>query len=384
MTKDVAIVPCGSYEESTVEAALRDALEKTGGLSFVTPGMKVAIKANLVTAIKPDAAATPHPSVVCALVKLLKEKGAEVVIGDSPGGIYNSTYLKVVYDVCGMRAAEKYGAKLNDDFSVRDADDPSAVQAKHFTYTAYLDQADAVIDLCKLKTHGMMGMSCAVKNFFGTVPGTMKPEYHYKYPKAEDFANVLVDLFEHFKPRLCVCDAVIGMEGNGPTQGTPRKIGCLLVSPDGHALDKIAASLIGLAPKDVPTLQAAVSRGLLSEEEDAYSIDGDPSAFYISDYQTMPAQTSVFFHVLGTGPIGKVADFFAGRILTPYPKVKKDECIGCRKCADVCPAKAITMKDKKPKINRSSCIHCFCCQEFCPKGAMKVGRTLIARIASRF
>ena len=381
--KDVAVVPCESYEASIVEASLREALEETGGLDFVRPGMKIVIKANLVTAMKPDAAATPHPSVVCALVKMLLEKGAEVTIGDGPGGIYSAPYLKVVYDVCGMREAEKLGAKLNNDFSTKETDDPSAVQAKHFTYTAYLDQADAIIDLCKLKTHGMMGLSCAVKNFFGTVPGTMKPEYHYKYPKAEDFADVLVDLFEHFKPRLSICDAVIGMEGNGPTQGTPRKIGCLLVSANAHALDEVAAGIIGLSVKDVPTLSAAVRRGLLAGDGSGYTVYGDPSEFRVLDYQTMPSQGNVFFHVLGTGPVGKAADWFVSRVLTPFPKLSPKECIGCQKCANVCPAKAITMVDKKPKINRSSCIHCFCCQEFCPKGAMKVGRTIIARIAAK-
>ncbi|MBQ3988155.1 MAG: DUF362 domain-containing protein, partial [Ruminococcus sp.] len=54
--------------------------------------------------------------------------------------------------------------------------------------------------------------------------------------------------------RLCLCDAVIGMEGNGPTQGTPRPIGCLLASKNGHALDAVAAGLIGLRTQDVPTL----------------------------------------------------------------------------------------------------------------------------------
>ncbi|MBO4888559.1 MAG: DUF362 domain-containing protein, partial [Firmicutes bacterium] len=346
-------------------------------------GDKVVIKANLITFLKPDKAATTHPVLLSALAELLVERGVSVVIGDSPGGIYSAPYLKVVYDVCGMREAEKLGAKLNNDFSTKETDDPSAVQAKHFTYTAYLDQADAIIDLCKLKTHGMMGLSCAVKNFFGTVPGTMKPEYHYKYPKAEDFADVLVDLFEHFKPRLSICDAVIGMEGNGPTQGTPRKIGCLLVSANAHALDEVAAGIIGLSVKDVPTLSAAVRRGLLAGDGSGYTVYGDPSEFRVLDYQTMPSQGNVFFHVLGTGPVGKAADWFVSRVLTPFPKLSPKECIGCQKCANVCPAKAITMVDKKPKINRSSCIHCFCCQEFCPKGAMKVGRTIIARIAAK-
>lgn len=377
---DVALSACASYDEQTVETALRDALDHVDGLSFVHPGMRVAVKVNLVTAMKPESAATVHPSVVCALVKILLERGAEVVIGDSPGGIYSAGYLRVVYDVCGMRRAEACGAKLNDDFSVAEIDYPEAAVAKHFSGTAYLGKADAIIDLCKLKTHGMMGLTCAVKNFFGSIPGTMKPEYHYKYPRAEDFANVLVDLFEYYQPRLCICDAVVGMEGNGPTQGTPREIGCLIASKNGHYLDAVAAGLIGLKAQDVPTLKAAAERGLLPADLSALSVFGDSARFRIPDFKTVPAQSDVFFHVLGDGIFGKAADLVASRVVTPYPKLVPSACVGCGKCSQICPAKAITMKKGKPRIDRHTCIHCFCCQEFCPKGALKVARTPIMRL----
>ena len=380
---DVALVPCDDYDEPKVEAALRAALDRIDGLAFLRPGMRVAVKVNLVTAMKPETAATVHPSVVCALVRILRERGAEVVIGDGPGGIYSAAYLRVVYDVCGMRKAESCGAKLNDDFSIEEIDYPEAVMAKHFPYTAYLGKADAVIDLCKLKTHGMMGMTCAVKNFFGSIPGALKPEFHYKYPRAEDFANVLVDLYEYTKPRLCICDAIVGMEGNGPTQGTPREIGCLIASRNGHMLDAVAAGLIGLEPREIPTLKAAMDRGLLPEEPSAISVCGDPARFQVPDFKTVPAQSSVFFHVLGEGLPGKVADFVASRMLTPFPKLEAESCIGCGKCAKLCPARAISLKKGKPSIDRRICIHCFCCQEFCPKGAMKVGHTWVMRLLGR-
>ena len=107
---DVALAACDRYEDTEVEAALREALEAIDGLSFVKPGMRIAVKVNLVTAMKPDTAATVHPSVVCALVRLLRELGAEVVLGDGPGGIYSAGYLRVVYDVCGMRQSETASA----------------------------------------------------------------------------------------------------------------------------------------------------------------------------------------------------------------------------------------------------------------------------------
>ena len=383
MDFDVSLAACGSYDEEEVCAALREALDAIDGLGFVKPGMRIGVKLNLVAAMKPESAATVHPAVVCALVRLLRERGAEVVLGDSPGGLFNAAHLRSVYEVCGMRAAEELGAKLNDDFSHLTATFPEAELAHSFPYTAWLSKTDAVVDLCKLKSHGMMGMTCAVKNFFGTVPGTLKPEFHYRYPKAEDFAKLLVDLCEYSAPRLCICDAVVGMEGNGPTQGSPRKIGCIIASRSAHKLDAVAAGLIGLGIKDVPTLRAAAERSLIAADGSDIRVCGDPSRFAVSDFKTVPAQSSILFLVFGNGALGKVADRAAARVLTPFPKLEPSVCVGCGKCARTCPAGAITMKNGKPRIDRGKCIHCFCCQEFCPRGAMKVGRHLLMRLLGK-
>ena len=194
---------------------------------------------------------------------------------------------------------------------------------------------------------------------------------------------MLVDLYEYSAPRLCICDAIVGMEGNGPTMGTPRPIGCLIAAKNGHMLDAIASGLIGLSPEQIPTLQAARKRGLLPDDLSSIAVYGDPNQFTVLDFKTVPAQSDVFFHVLGDGLPGKLADFIAGRIMTPFPKLDSSSCVGCGKCAQTCPAKAITMKRGKPQINRSICIHCFCCQEFCPKGAMKVDRTWIGKLISK-
>ena len=117
--KDVSIAACGGYEEDTVLSALRAVLQPVGGLDWVKPGMTVAIKANLISAMKPDAAATTHPAVIAAMVKLLQERGAAAIVGDSPGGPYTAAYLTSVYRAAGLDAAEAAGARLNRDFSVK-------------------------------------------------------------------------------------------------------------------------------------------------------------------------------------------------------------------------------------------------------------------------
>lgn len=381
--KDVSIVKCESYDHGAVREALEAAIGAIGGLDFVKAGMKVAIKTNLVSAMPPDAAATTHPVMLSELVKMLIERGAEVVVGDSPGGLYTASYVNHIYKVTGMKEVEAVGAKLNDDFSQIDATYPEGKVLHQFTYTAYLEKADAVIDFCKLKTHGMMGMSAAAKNMFGTIPGIMKPEYHYRFPNHADFARMIVDLDSFFKIRLCICDAVVGMEGNGPTMGTPRKIGAVLASQSPHKLDLLAASLIGLTKADVPTLEAAYERGLIPETAAELSVDGDPQAFFISDYQNIPARGSIEFQKDSQKFFGRTVQFLTGAALRSKPVVKKSECIGCALCAKICPAKAITMKERKPVIDRQKCIRCFCCQEFCREGAMKVKRTLIARLLTK-
>ena len=380
---DAAFAACKSYEEAEVSAALQAAIDAAGGLAWVTPGMRVALKLNLVSAMKPEQAATVHPAVVCALVKLLTARGAHVILGDSPGGLYTAAHLQRVYDVTGLRAAEALGAELNADFSVCPVSYPEAAQARSFTMTAYLKQADAIIDVCKLKTHGMMGMTNAVKNFFGIIPGTMKPEYHYKYPKAADFADMLVDLCEYCKPRLCICDAVVCMEGNGPTQGTPVHLGAIAAAYSSHKLDLLCADLIGLTAKDVPTLAAALARGLIPPTAAELHVCGDYAALRKPDFDVPEAQKPIAAFHVGSGIIGKITASIARRAFRSDPSVHAPECIGCGKCANICPAKAINMKNKLPKIDRSACIHCFCCQEFCPKGAMKVRRTFIARLLNR-
>ena len=383
MKPDVAIVPCTGYDPECCRAAMRAVLAPLGGLDWVQPGMKIAVKVNLVSALKPEAAATTHPQLLCALVELLRERGAEAIIGDSPGGLYNVSHVGHVYSVTGMHLAEQAGGTLNQDFSQKQADAPQAMVAQQFQYTAWLDGCDGIINFCKLKSHGMMGMSAAAKNMFGTIPGTRKPEYHYRFPDPRDFARMIVDLNEYWKPQLSIVDAVVGMEGNGPTAGTPRPIGVLLAGSSPHKVDLACAELIGLRRADVPTLEAALERGLIPDCADALHLAGDLSRHTLPDFKNIDAKNDLLFRDLIPGPLGKLWEPLVRSVMASVPKVAPEQCIGCGKCAQLCPAKALTMRRKLPHIDRSRCIRCFCCQEFCPRGAMQVSRSRIARLLNR-
>lgn len=376
---DVAIVRCADYGEETCERALREVLVPFGGLDWVRPGMRVVIKANLVSAMKPEKAATTHPALLAALTQMLRERGANVVIGDSPGGTFAAPHLNAVYRVCGLSEAEAAGAELNRDFSQKEADLPEAHTAKHITYTGYLDGADAIISFCKLKSHGMLSLSAATKNLFGAIPGIIKPEYHYRYPDPMDFADMLIDLNEFFRPKLYLVDAVQTMEGNGPTAGTPKYMGALLAGTNPHKIDLLCAKLIGLEAKNVPTLRAAQERGLTPASAEELEISGDAEEFVCKDFVTVQKGTGTDFGAQK----GKLLGAAAKTVLRARPKLKRSRCVGCGVCRDTCPAHAIVIEKGKAKIDRRACIRCFCCQEFCPKGAMRVHRTWVARIAGK-
>ncbi len=380
MQPTVSVTPCASYERAQVKRALARALEPFGGiLDEIHSGTRVVIKANLVSMMKPEAAATTHPELLYALCETLIARGADVVVGDSPGGLYTGAYLNAVYAATGVKAVLETGARLNQNFERVHAKNPDGAALKELEYTAYLDDADFIINFCKLKTHGMLGMSACVKNLFGCIPGTLKPEYHYRFPEHARFADMLVDLNERFCPKLCLVDAVSAMEGNGPTQGKPRHIGALLAANSPYACDLVCAQLIGIDPGQVETIEAAGRRGL----NVPYSVIGEPEKFAVPDFELVRTRSDMAFGMHLPGLVGKVFGAVARKALCARPMANKTECVGCAKCAKLCPARAITMRDKRPQIETNACIRCFCCQEFCPVGAMKVKRPLIARILSK-
>lgn len=375
-----AVVPCESYENAG--SAMAEALDAIGGLDFVTRGMRVVIKANLVAPMSPESCATTHPELLTVLTKLLRARGAEVTIGDSPGGMWNSAVLSAVYRATGMHGPEAAGAKLNYELASHEEFIHGKVMNK-LTYTDYLDDCDAIIDFAKLKSHGMVGMSGAVKNMYGVIPGLIKPQTHYVYPDVNDFADMLIDINEYFKPSLTLIDAVEGMEGNGPTAGTPRHIGALIASRSQYEADAVAARLIGLDTDGVPTLAAAKRRGLCSNALEDIALYGDPEAVAVPDFKKVPRKSLSFLK-------GSKFGFLSGpvaRALEQRPKPVKKKCVGCKKCFSLCPAKAITMIEKEgrcyPRIDRSKCIRCFCCQEFCPKAAMIVHRSWIVNLLQK-
>ncbi len=366
----VFITKCNDYEHS--EKALLSLLDNFKCLNKINSKTKVLIKANLISALPPEKSATTNYLLLSFLVKYLKNKGAQVTIGDSPSGQFNKSHLENIYKVTKM---DKTGANLNYNFSSKKGSNSKALFLKEFDYTGYIDDYDFKINFCKLKTHAMMKMSASVKNLFGTIPGLTKTEYHYRFPKHDDFANMLIDINEYFKFDLNIVDAVIGMDGNGPTMGNPKKIGTIIASTNPYALDYICAKVINLNPLVVNTIFQSEKRGLFNHSD--IVLNDDINKFITYDFKLLNNASDIKFY----------SNSFLGilikKIFDNKPFCNKKKCIKCQKCKNICPKKAITIKKGYPVINREKCIKCYCCQEMCPVGAMRVKVNMINKIINR-
>ncbi|MBT9131560.1 DUF362 domain-containing protein [candidate division NPL-UPA2 bacterium Unc8] len=375
MKAKVSIVRCRDYNEKDVRGAVRQALTLIGGLGeIVKKGSRILVKPNMLSAKPPESGVDTHPAVVQAVVELLKEEGAEVLIGDSPGGIIKNG-LSYYWEISGYKKiSEMTGAKLVSlEENSREISVPHGVIYQKLYIPAVALEVDAIITLPKLKTHDLTLYTGAVKNLMGLIPGLGKAEIHKRCPKPDDFGEALADIFSVMKPVMAILDAVVGMEGNGPVHGKLRDIGVILASKDSVALDTIAQAMIGLAPFDVPTTKAATKRSLGVSGLKEIEVLGESLEEVSIDDFILPLSARLTRRI--PGPI---LSLIARQVMVkPVPLRKK--CTRCLICRENCPVDAISLTDGYPRINYHKCILCLCCRELCPEDAISIRKSLLAR-----
>lgn len=372
----VVLLPCDSYEEAKIAELLRVGLDLLGGLSsIVRPEEKILLKPNLLKKSETEKAVITHPAVMGAFALLLREAGChKVLAGDSCG----TGTTKKIMRASGMdRALERQHVEIADfDEGVR-REYPQGKQAKEFMMAARVEEADAVINLCKMKTHQLERITGAVKNLYGCIYGFYKAKGHTKYPDAHSFARMLVDLNQYVKPRLHVMDGIVAMEGNGPGSGDPVPMHVLLMSRDPVALDSVFCHLIHLDPRLVPTNDQGEKMGLGVWQPEKISLllpQGE-----ISMEEAVRRFGKPDFDVDRTSQKNDwwawMARFF--HVFQKRPYILEENCVGCGICVESCPVegKALKFRGKKaPEYNYRKCIRCFCCQEMCPRKAIQVKR----------
>ena len=385
MGNTVCVVRCPDYQH--IEEKTRELVELLGGMEkYLSPGDRVALKPNLLQAAHPDRAITTHPSLASAVGKLAIEAGAKPFLIDSPTGGYPYTRLALerLYRETGMEdAAREAGFDLNFDTGSQETSFPGGLLTKHFEILTPLLEADAIINLPKLKTHVFLAMTGAVKNLFGALPGLIKPGYHAKLIEGDLFAQMLLDLAECVGPRLSIMDAVVGMEGDGPGGGVPRQIGLLLGSENPLALDVVVGEIMGLPREYNPLLMEAEKTGRGPTRMEEINLVGlDPSELQMENFQ-LPSSVSPETGLRGVGWLQRTFLPLVKDVLTLNPRVIKDKCIACEDCVKICPTEVISMVGEDPGyawINDDGCIRCYCCHETCPEDAIELHKSLLYRL----
>lgn len=375
----VASSVCTDYDADKIKDILREHFNHLGIDSETFKGKRVAIKPNLVAAKSPENAVTTHPAVIEAVYLLLREMGAhDIILAESPGGPYSAIALSHIYKVTEItNVADRTGMQINRDYSYTKINFAEGKKLKSFDVITPIAECDVIVNICKLKTHSLTGLSCAVKNLFGVIPGTLKFEMHSAYSTIPDFSQMLVDLnltLARDKEIISICDGILSMEGNGPTHGTPVKTDIVLSSRSTFALDVAAESLIGNTGEtlylDYGCEQLGISRNLP---------DGVISLNPIENGLKRPdSKAGSLLRNLPNYFGGKLARFFE-----PKPMINHKKCVGCGKCEGYCPEHTITIIKKKgkskAKINATNCIRCYCCQELCPFGAVDTVKNPLLR-----
>jgi uncharacterized protein (DUF362 family)/Pyruvate/2-oxoacid:ferredoxin oxidoreductase delta subunit len=376
----VSVVHLDSYEPTAVRSALERLLAPLGSMKAFVDGKRSAVlKPNFLMPSPVETARLTHPEIIRRTAEVVFHEGVkDVVVTDSPG----------------IGTAEKCARKLGLEidsafFKVMDSADSVELDSiqgdfKKIRFSTHIMEADAVINLPKLKTHAQMGMTLAVKNTFGAVMGADKAQWHFRSGRDPmEFARLIVHIHERVAPVLSILDGVIGMEGNGPSSGTPRTSGFLAASSNAHALDFAVCNILGIDPENVYTIVAAKRMGLFPDES-KIEIVGD-SIESLRPSPPWKLARPVKTRVIGSSLLTPILD----RLLSVSPLVDKQKCTLCLRCVDCCAAQAMAKETDKGAASKSKgrividekkCIACFCCQEMCPEGAITVKTSPWARL----
>ncbi len=353
-------------------AAVSEALDFLG---YDLAGKKVWIKPNLLGPHAPEEGVTTDPELVRHVVRESKRRGAIAVwVADNPGGALQRNVASFIAPTGVVEASEGCFRSASEA--------PVTLPMKsrflpEVHVSRILNEVDVIINLPVFKTHALTILTGAVKNLFGIIPGGQKSRLHTVVRTADEFGELLVDIYQAVPiPVLSIMDALRGMDGqNGPSGGRVLRLGRLITARNPVALDVVMAAMAGANPARIPITRIAGERGLGPTRLDDVAVTGDCRK--IPGFRLPSARLS--------GGLSGLASAVAYPLIRRWPLLDRRPCTRCRRCADNCPARALTMKPF-PTIDRTKCITCYCCAELCPTRAMVVPgrwRGLAGRIFGR-
>ncbi len=281
--EQVAIIPLKNYNLSGIKAVFKNAFGCFGGIGgFIKPGEKVLLKPNLIAAFNADGAVT-HPLFVEAAIELVKEQDALPHVGDSPA--FGSA--KGVAKACGLLdAVQRQGIPIVE-FS------KNVTTGNHVSVTKSVKDFDKIINIPKLKAHGQVMFSGAVKNLFGLTRGKIKAWRHFAVRNdIEQFCLMILKIYKQVLPAFTLVDAVDIMEVTGPRGGRMRHYGFVFSGLNCISIDRVIAECLGLDTSQAPLLDTAEKHGYPGIHLYDIRIVGEPMEKVLIDDFVFPERLS--------------------------------------------------------------------------------------------
>jgi len=371
----VAVVRCPSYDSGVLSGAVRRSLELLGGSrDFPVAGANVFVKINhLSPHAPPERAICTHPAFLREVLRILLEKGARVTVGDDVNFGRREEFLATGFrDVCA-----ELGVALVNLRETGFAKVPIAGVLLDSVYLARpVLKADLVLNLPKLKTHSFTLFTGAVKNLYGVIPSGSRLDGHRRFVRNDVFSRMLVDVYSAIPRQFTIMDAVVGMEGEGPSSGTPKKIGLIISGADGVAVDAVAAGLLGYDPLRIFTTSEAHGRNLGVGDPERIEVLGEnPAQVRVYDFRPSSAASLLFRRRLPS----RLYAYISGELILT-PEIMPDKCTGCGECLTACPAGTIRLIRGAPWVEEAGCIRCLCCHEVCVHRSIRLKQRPFGRV----
>lgn len=371
----VGVCSCRVYEPAAVREAVETAMERSGGGPPI--GRNVLFKANLLAPAKPEQAVTTHPEILSALAAWVRGKnpGSDLSISDSPGYLFAGQW-PLFEQNCGLLdLKEKWDLDISPLNAKGFAETGTSFSAAlgRFRIPVKAAEADTLFNVAKCKTHVETEITACLKNTFGYLDTATRKRAH-RSGSIENLCEAILDAHLSRVPDWNLIDAVVGMEGNGPSHGDPKPLGWVIASGNALAADVVAAWMMGYSnPFSIPLLAAAARRGIGPASRTHIDLVGSTWENMLSPrFRKATSALRRFFPTPLRG--------FAHTLVKQTPFWDSSRCIFCGACEKVCPAGAIRTGTRTIWIDLEKCVRCLCCHEMCPVEAIGIRRNILARV----
>jgi len=339
--------------------------------SQFNPGQKVLIKPNWVNSRSPDTGATTNMELIEEVIKFFRKKRMRIILAEGSGYEFDT---EKAFKILNVDYFKKYNVKVVNTrkCATRLVDLHGKILKKTLLPADAID-ADWIINIPKIKTHVLTGMSLCLKNLFGLLPDKER-----RFAHTFGLNQAIIDLATYFNDKtINLLDGITAMSGEGPVFGDTFNLKILIAGTNMADIDKACCGLLGVDFKKIHHIRMA--RSLFSDHVEVISEYHEKLPFF-----QLPTASGYYkFRYWGVFAFDWLQSRFSKRSFIPNIVTRfgvqlfidNKKCNLCGKCIKICPMGAITQaKDKSIKIDFEKCryVRCFKCFDLCEPEAIKI------------